>query len=197
MASYSDIVTAKRWPFGDLTPMKYGFIFADPPWRFQLRSAKGEKKSAQAQYACMSLDAIKALPVSHLASKDCVLQLWATAPMIPQQLDVMATWGFRYISMGTWHKTTRHGKTAFGPGYWLRSAAEFWLLGVVGTPKHSLSARNIIVGEAREHSRKPEEAYQWAESYMPHAYRCELFSRQRRPGWDSWGNEVDLFQGVA
>jgi N6-adenosine-specific RNA methylase IME4 len=187
----------RSWPFGDLTPMRYSFIMADCPWTFKLRSSKGEKKSPQAHYSCMDIEDIKALPVSQLAAGDCVLMMWATAPMFPQQLEVMSAWGFRYASMGAWHKTTRHGKTAFGPGYWLRSSAEFWALGVIGKPKHSLAARNIIVGEAREHSRKPEEAYRWAEDYMPNAFRCELFSRQRRPGWECFGNELDKFEEQA
>jgi N6-adenosine-specific RNA methylase IME4 len=29
------------------------------------------------------------------------------------------------------------------------------------------------------------------------APRCELFARQRRPGWDCWGNQVDKFEEVA
>jgi N6-adenosine-specific RNA methylase IME4 len=177
--------------------MQYGLIVADPPWRFKLRSAKGEKKSAQAQYACMDLDAIKALPVSHLAAGDCALMLWATFPMLPQAFDVMAAWGFRFVSGGVWHKTTVNGKQAFGTGYRLRCAAEPWLLGVIGNPATSRAHRNSIVGVVREHSRKPEEAYRWAETYLPHVCRCELFSRQRRPGWDSWGNETDLFSQAA
>jgi len=31
---------------------------------------------------------------------------------------------------------------------------------------------------------------------MPHARRLELFSRQERPGWTVWGNEVGKFEGV-
>ena len=49
------------WPFGSLRPLSYDLLMVDPPWRFALRSEKGEAKSAQAQYACMSLDDIKAL----------------------------------------------------------------------------------------------------------------------------------------
>lgn len=185
------------WPFNPLSPLVYSMIVVDPPWNFSLWSKKGEKKSAQAQYQTMSLDDLKALPVGHLARGDAALFLWATWPMLPQALEVMTAWEFQYVSGGVWHKKTKHGLTAFGTGYRLRSASEPWLLGTVGNPKTSRSHRNVIEGLAREHSRKPDEAYQWCESYMPHARRADLFSRQARPGWDSWGAEAGKFDRSA
>lgn len=181
------------WPFGTLRPLSYEFIMADPPWSFENWSVAGEAKNAKAHYECMSTDAIKALPVSHLARGDCFLFLWATAPMLPVALEVMKAWGFDYRTMGFWDKRTATGKRAFGPGYRARTAAEPWLLGVIGNPSNTRSSRNVIEGLAREHSRKPEEAYAWAESYMPQACRCELFSRTNRTGWDCWGNETGKF----
>ena len=170
----------------------YSLICADPPWSFKNFSSKGHAKGAHAQYSCMGLNEIKALPVADLAAKDCILFLWATSPMLPQAFEVLDAWGFRYGSMGAWHKKTKNNKTAFGTGYLLRSACEPWLIGVRGKPKNSRSHRNIIEGEAREHSRKPEEAYAWCESYVEGS-RCELFSRARRPNWDVWGDDTDRF----
>jgi N6-adenosine-specific RNA methylase IME4 len=185
------------WPFGDLVPMSYSLIVADPAWTFKTYSPKGWGKSAQRHYSCMTLDDIKALPVVHLAAPDCCLFLWATWPMLPQALEVMAAWGFAYRSGGVWHKRTSGGKTAFGTGYRTRSACEPFLLGFIGNPKNSRSERNLIEGEVREHSRKPESAYEWAERYLPGASRCELFARQRRIGWSCWGMETEKFAQAA
>ncbi len=185
------------WPFGILEPLSYSMIMVDVPWTFQLYSAKGEKKSAQAQYKTMSLADIKAMPVGHLAAGDAVLFMWATWPMLPAAMEVMDAWQFKYVSGGVWHKRTKNGLTAFGTGYRVRSASEPWLLGTVGNPKTSRSHRNVIEGLAREHSRKPNEAYAWAETYVPHARRVDIFSRQSRPGWDSWGDETTRFDGAA
>lgn len=183
------------WPFGALTPMKYGAILADPPWRFELRSERGEGKSPQSEYGCMSLDDIMALPVHQLAARDCWLWMWATAPMLPQAIATMSAWGFRYVSAGPWAKQSKTGrKWAFGTGYVFRSAAEFFLLGAMGSPQcGSHSERNLIVAPVREHSRKPDEAHEMLERIAPKAWRCELFARQRRPGWDAWGNQTDKF----
>ncbi len=183
------------WPFGDLK--MFGSIVADPPWSFRLYSARGEKKSAQAQYDCMSLDEIIELPVSQLAAPDCCLFLWATWPMLPQTLQVMDRLGFTYKTGGHWAKLTKHGKLAFGTGYRVRCASEPWPLGTIGNPKTSRSERNAITGMVREHSRKPEEPYGWCERYMHEARRVELFSRQARKGWDRWGLETNKFSAVA
>jgi len=187
-------VMRTAWPFGDLRPLAYSAMLADPAWDYELWSAKGQGKSAQAQYDCMPLDAMKALPVGHLAQRDCALVMWATAPMLPQAFELMAAWDFRYVTAGAWGKRSRLGtKIAFGTGYVLRSAAEFYLIGFMGQPRvRSKSVRNFISAPIREHSRKPDEIYTDVEALFDGPY-LELFARQRRPGWDAWGNQVDKF----
>ena len=59
-----------RDPFAGLTPFGYDLTMADPPWRFELYSAKGEAKSAQAHYDTMTVGEIAALPVGTLAAGD-------------------------------------------------------------------------------------------------------------------------------
>lgn len=183
------------WPFGPLRPLSFRAILADPPWNFELRSAAGEKKAPQAHYACMDLAAIKALPVGHLAGGDCLLVMWATAPMLPQAIETMAAWGFRYVTAGAWAKQSKTGKKwAFGTGYVLRSAAEIYLVGSNGVPPYGAkNIRNLIVAPVREHSRKPDEMHQQIEAMMPGGPYVELFGRQQRLGWDIWGNETTKF----
>jgi N6-adenosine-specific RNA methylase IME4 len=198
---------SQRWPFGSLRPFSYELIMADPAWRERMRSKKGELKSPERHYRTMTIAEIKAMPVNHLAAPDCVLFLWGVWPLMLHGGDpehhfagadasrspigeVMHAWGFRYVTGGAWHKKTRHGKTAFGPGYRARSSCEPFLLGIRGRPVNSRSERNLIEGLARAHSQKPEEAYAWCERYLPGARRAELFSRTARPGWDTWGDEA-------
>jgi N6-adenosine-specific RNA methylase IME4 len=111
-----------NWPFGDLRPLSYDLIMVDPPWTFKNYSAKGERKGPSAQYRCMNLADIKALPVGQLASPDCLLWLWATNPMLNVAIEVMQAWGFTFKTAGHWVKTTKHGHLGFGTGYILRSA---------------------------------------------------------------------------
>lgn len=187
------------WPFGDLRPMSFGLIKADPAWKFELYSERGEEKSAQAQYDCMSTSEIASLPVGYLASGDCWLWLWATHPMIGDALRVMEAWGFKFVTSGVWVKRAldtekKKGKLAFGTGYILRSASEPFLIGKMGNPPiFSKSIRTVIEAPRRQHSRKPEIAYKIAEQLFGDVNRVELFSRNTRPGWANWGNQSTLF----
>lgn len=181
------------WPFGDLPPHSFDFIMADPPWRFEVRSEKGEGKSAQAHYRTMPIGEINALPVLDLAAPHCTLWLWCTAPMFPQQLTTVAAWGFTYCTQGAWVKMTKHGKVAFGTGYGLRGAHEPFIIAKRGEPSLTRKTRSVIHGLARAHSQKPEEAYSEAERLMPRANRLELFSRTDRAGWTTWGDQAGLF----
>ena len=187
------------WPFGDLVAGAYDLIMIDPPWRFELYSGKGEEKSPQAHYETMSLARIAALPVADLAAPGCLLWTWATAPMLDKQIDVMKGWGFRFVTSGVWVKTTVNDKIAFGTGYVLRNAHEPFLIGAIGEPKTARDVRSVVMGQVREHNRKPETAYRAAERLMPKARRADLFSREHRPGWESWGDEVGKFnqEGTA
>jgi N6-adenosine-specific RNA methylase IME4 len=179
------------WPFGALAPGRYGLIMADPPWRFELYSDKGKGKSAQAHYACMSPEAIKALPVGELAARDCVLWLWATAPLLPLGLEVMAAWGARYVTLGWWNKRTASGRLRWGTGYRLRSCGELFLIGLYGAPTTARDVPNVVDGIARGHSEKPEAAFAAARKMVgADVSAVELFSRRSRAGWDAWGDEA-------
>ena len=189
--------SSMNWPFGSLRPFSYDLIMADPPWSFDNWSKAGEAKNAKAQYECEGLDWIKSLPVGDLASPNSVLWLWATNPLLPEAIEVLRAWGFQFKTAGHWAKTTKHGKRAFGTGYILRCAGEPFLIGTIGKPKTTRAVRSVIDGVIREHSRKPDEAFEAAVQLLPGARRLELFSRQSREGWDTWGNESTKFDEEA
>ena len=63
---------------------RYGVILADPEWRFEPYSrVTGMDRAADNHYPTQTLDQIAALDVASIAADDCVLFLWATAPMLP------------------------------------------------------------------------------------------------------------------
>jgi len=131
---------------------------------------------------------------SGLAAPDCALFMWATAPMLDVQIETLKGWGFTFKSAGPWAKQSSTGKAwAFGTGYCFRSAAEFFLLGTRGKPAVlSRSERNLIVAPVRQHSRKPDDLHRKAAALYGGPY-VEIFSRERRAGWASWGLEVEKF----
>lgn len=181
----------RAWPFGSLTPGAYGLIMADPPWRFETYSELGRGKSAEQHYSTMTIEDIAALPIADLAAPDCLLWLWATAPMLHEQMRLLACWGFKFKTSGVWVKQTTHGKIAFGTGYILRNAHEPFLIATRGKPTCTRSVRST------GHSRKPAAAFAAAEALLPGARRVELFSRQNRPGWEAWGDQAGLLDEVV
>jgi N6-adenosine-specific RNA methylase IME4 len=188
------------WPFGDLRPFAYPVILADPPWPFENYSAKGEGRNPNRHYETMSIDQIKALPVGHLAADNAALFLWVTDPLLDKGLEVLKHWGFRYATVAfTWAKRTRKDTGwHISTGYYTRANPETCLLGMngrMGRP-NSRAVRQLIVEPVREHSRKPDRIHSDIERMYDGPY-VELFARQRRPGWDCWGNQVDKFGAVA
>jgi len=182
------------WPFGDLRPGGYGVILSDPPWKFRTWSAKGDGKPCP--YDTLSIDQIAALPVGTLAARNCMLVMWTTAPFLPDSLDVLRAWGFRYSTCGSWSKLTAAGEPAVGTGYYWRSSSELWLVGAKGSPGRwrGLAIPNAILDERREHSRKPSRLHDDLDRAYPGVAKVELFARSPRPGWSVWGNETDRFQ---
>lgn len=167
---------------------------ADPAWDFSNWSEAGEEKNAKAQYDCMPTADIAALPVGHLAAGDCWLWLWATHPMLGDALQVLDAWGFKFVTSGVWVKRGESGRLAFGTGYVLRSASEPFLIGKIGDPKaYSKSIRTVIEAPRRQHSRKPDQAYRACETLFGPGNRADLWSRQSRSGWKSWGWESTKF----
>jgi N6-adenosine-specific RNA methylase IME4 len=182
------------WVFDPLERGVYSVVVADPPWRFATYSQKGKlKKSAERHYDTLTLEEIKALPVAELATPDCALVLWGTAPMLRESLDVMEAWGFEYKSHGIWGKLTVNGRLAFGTGYRIRNSHEIWLIGTRGNPKNTKGERSLLMAPLREHSRKPDEFYTMVERWMPNVRRADLFSRQSRLNWEGWGFERAKF----
>ena len=175
------------------TTNKFGVIYADPPWYFKSYSKKGEGKNANQHYPCMSIDDICKLPVNNLAKDDAVLLMWVVDPLLDKAFKVIDAWGFKYKTVGfTWAKTNRKSLGFFtGLGYWTRSNREMCLLATRGKPKRlNMSTPQLVVSERREHSRKPDIVYKHIETMLSGPY-VELFARNTRDNWDSWGNEVD------
>lgn len=171
-----------------LPQKRYGVIYADPEWRFETYSREtGMDRAADNHYPTSATDAICARPVGDIAADDCVLFLWATVPMLPDALRVMAAWGFEYKSHAAWVKDRP------GTGYWFRNRHELLLVGTKGklpAPAQGTQLDSVFAAPIGRHSEKPDAAYEMIERYFPNLPKVELNARRARSGWDSWGNEA-------
>jgi N6-adenosine-specific RNA methylase IME4 len=174
----------------------YKTILADPPWGMVLagkrKRAKGTVGPESLPYATMSLQAICDLPVGGMADGDCHLWLWTTNSHLRAGFQVMEAWGFKYLAPVHWIKPS-------GVGNWFIHRTQTLLFGYRKSCRFPLGRYKPNVfssGDPKRHSQKPEESYQLIESISPPS-RLELFARVKRPGWDSWGNEVPSDVGLT
>lgn len=171
----------------------FSTVLADPPWRFTNRTGKVAPEHRRLdRYSTMSLDAIKALPLRTVTARNAHLYLWVPNALLPEGLDVMEAWGFRYVSNIVWAKRRKDGgPDGRGVGFYFRNVTELLLFGVRGSMRTLGPGRsqvNMIETRKREHSRKPDEQYDLIRACSPGPY-LEMFARYPQPGWTVWGDE--------
>lgn len=161
----------------------------DPPWTLQSMSKGAYKKEAplEAKYPLMTHESIKKLDIAPLADTDCSLFLWCTHSTLPNALNLMEYWGFKYHCVITWDKGSGFSLWGF------HRRTELLLYGYKGHINLNQKGKyipTIIYEKKTIHSRKPNLMYEFIESNTP-SPRIELFARNKREGWDVWGNEVE------
>lgn len=200
--------------------MKYNIIYADPPWKYNSRANHKTRfrGGACGHYPLMTMAEIAALPIGSLAARDCALLMWCTFPYLADQIKLFEHWGFPYrTNFLNWTKLNPRGydlpaddpnyapgkqyvlysdglfhSVFFGVGYYSKSNAEICLLGMRGQlPTISDAVSSAILAPRREHSRKPDEAYERIEAVFGDVPRIELFARRSAPGWSVTGNSID------
>lgn len=190
-------------------------VAADPAWRFkswtepQTDEQKKAARAADKHYDTMTLEEILALPVKDVVARDCHCFLWIPGPFLNKAEQVLNAWGFKFSTDAfVWIKLRRGlGRDQYqlltpeefvrllhmGTGHTTRKNAEFCILGRRGNPDRlAADVHEIIVSVVGEHSRKPDEFFERVERYAP-GPRLELFSRQPREGWTTWGNQTQKF----
>ncbi|SDI69427.1 MT-A70 family methyltransferase [Alloyangia pacifica] len=191
----------------------FGCIMADPPWRFQNRTGKvAPEHKRLARYPTLDLDEICALPVAEHLEERAHCYLWVPNALLPEGLQVLDAWGFKYTSNIVWQKVRKDGgPDGRGVGFYFRNVTELLLFGTrgknvrtlaparsqvnfipPGSPKEYLPLPDgdLIATRKREHSRKPDEQYPIIEQCSWGPY-LELFGRGRREGWTVWGNQAE------
>ena len=167
---------------------RYSVIYADPPWHFEVYNEEsGTERAAGNHYPTLPLEHICALPVRELAAEDAVLFLWTTLPHLEEAFRVIAAWGFQYKTNLAWVKDK------IGLGYFVRNQHELLVVatrGDIPAPLPATRPPSVITAPRREHSRKPDEAYELIERMYPELPKIELFARSAREGWAAWGNQV-------
>lgn len=170
---------------------KYRVIVIDPPWDMKRIDCdvRIDQHGAGFDYPTMTHAEIGALPVEAMADDSCHLFCWTTQKHLPPTLQIIEQWGFKYVLLMVWHKAG--GFQPFGlPQY----NCEFVVYARRGSPQFVDTKAFNCCFEAprREHSRKPDEFYDVIRRVTA-GPRIDVFSREERDGFDTWGNEAGKF----
>jgi len=162
---------------------KYNIIYADPPWKYDF--SKDNSDRVENHYPTMTLEEIKFLKLP--IEDNAVLFLWATAPKLIEALEVMKAWGFTYKTNMVWNKDW------IGMGYWFRGNHELLLVGVKGKfspPAFENRVNSVFTEKRTTHSKKPDYFRELITRMFQEGRKIELFAREKKDGWDCFGNEV-------
>jgi N6-adenosine-specific RNA methylase IME4 len=170
---------------------KYAILLADPPWQYDFVEA--DNRAIENQYPTLTADQIacyedsEGRSIADVAADDAVLFLWATNPKLTEAMTVIRGWGFEYLTNMVWVKDR------IGMGYWARARHELLLIarrGAMSPPAVDLRPDSVIEAPRGAHSAKPASVYELLEAIWPDTPKVEIFGRNTRPGWATYGNQV-------
>lgn len=187
----------ERMIINDLNDIKetYGLIYADPPWK----QSKGGKKSVRENssgkpldYPTCSLDEIK----EHLrlatesTTENSILFLWTIDKYLFEAQQIAESLGYKLHARMIWDKVT-----GIPAAFTVRYGHEYLLYMYKGklipVAKDERGKVHTVFRErVTKHSKKPDIAYEIIERLYPDLKKLEMYARETRDGWDSFGNEV-------
>ncbi len=128
---------------------------------------------------------------------NAILLIWTISSHLQDTFSIIEAWGFQYRAIAFWWRKVDHsGHPRIGGGYWFRQTGEICLLGIKGHPPRPIwkgEPAEITSQRQPKHSQKPEEAYHKIDRVFPailYGPRLEMYARQKRPGWDIFGNQI-------
>lgn len=173
---------------------KYSVIYADPSWPVDSIVMDKWESPIDDKYPTMIIEDIKNLPVDVLTAEDCSLFLWTTHSFLPDSLDIIKAWGFKYFCLITWNKGSGWTQNGF------HKMTEFLLFaykGKMNIYQYGKAIPTLINENKTIHSKKPDSIRDLIKSKTPES-RVELFARieylsdEQKEGWIFWGNEIKI-----
>ena len=177
------------------TNNRYNLIYCDPPWK----QSKGGKKSVrpnssgiELDYPTLSLSDIKShlCQADYLTGDNSVLFLWTIDKYLFEAQQIAESLDYKLHARMIWDKIT-----GIPAAFTVRYSSEYLLYMYKGklipVAKEERGKISTVFREkVKKHSQKPEIAYQIIERLYPNLKKLEMYARNTREGWDSWGNEL-------
>lgn len=171
---------------------KYSTIVIDPPWPMEFMKLDNRPNQVEMPYPTMTIEELLTYDlVRKAAATNCNLFMWTTHTYLPDALRILEAWGFKYHVTLTWDKG--NGRSLFG----FNRRTEFVLYaykGSITVKQRGKFIDTIFAEKLREHSRKPDIFYDIIRENTS-GPRIDWFSREKRKGFEQFGNEEAKFNG--
>lgn len=152
-------------------------------------NSSGEKLD----YPVISLEEIERILFEAVlkADNDSLLFLWTIEKYLFEAQEIAERLGYKLHARMVWNKVT-----GIPAAFTIRYGHEYLLYMYKGKLRPVAKdergkIHSVFTEQVKRHSQKPEIAYQIIERLYPDVDRLELFARNKREGWDVWGNEVE------
>lgn len=170
----------------------------DPHWAKQkggLRKVR-PKQGRKLDYDTMPLDQLFYLldtAIFNFAAPDHCVFMWTIEQYLVDCESAMLSRGYRRHCRFIWDKTN-----GTAPCFTVRYTHEYLIwyykqkfIPIAQTARGRF--KSVFTEKAREHSRKPDFAYQMVEALYPEQSKIDVFSREKREGWAQFGNQLNYF----
>jgi N6-adenosine-specific RNA methylase IME4 len=187
--------------FHEVMEMQYDLFYSDPPWPQTKGNARAcrPKQGKNLDYKTITLSEIDMIHREFFkqASRNHNVFMWTIDKYLHEAEIMMKDCGYKLHARIIWDKGN-----GIAPAFTVRFSHEYllWFFkpGYILMPMTEIRGKyNTVISEkSTVHSRKPEAAYEMLENMFPSAKKIELFARQRRDGWDAFGNEMDMMKNA-
>lgn len=177
----------------------FDLIYIDPPWHHYGSTTKDA--AAGKHYPLMTQKELKALPIKSILNKKGMVFMWATGPRLHYAIELINAWKLHYRGVAfVWVKTRKDGAIINGQGVpptFTKPTTEFLLLSTTTKtgrpiPLKKFNTPQVILAPRSAHSAKPELFREKIIETLKEPYsKLEIFGRNKIPGWDVLGNEID------
>jgi N6-adenosine-specific RNA methylase IME4 len=119
--------------------------------------------------------------------------MWMVDEFLVQAEAEMERRGYRRHARLVWNKMN-----GVAPAFTVRYSHEYlvWFYKPKMLPVDQATRgvfTTVFEERSRQHSRKPEAAYDMVNRLYPEARKMDVFSRERREGWEQYGNQLEHF----
>ena len=173
---------------------KYDIVYADPPWKQKkggYKKARPKSSGSELDYPTLSIDDIKDILSSVSTNDKHNFFIWTIDKYLKECEDMMKDLGYNLHSRIIWNKVTGI-PAAFTVRYSHEYLLWFYKKGNILKPHKETEGKysTVFTEQVSRHSKKPIYTYEMIEDMFRDSEKLELFARNERKGWDSFGNEL-------